>query len=145
MIGGFAMIIHGSNHVTQDIDLAITLADDNPENLARALNKLSPSLMNGRRILLDRFAFGGEFVRYLTDAGAIDFVRRGLPPDGFNGMWERRIEVEVEGVAIPVASLEDLLAMKEASERPKDTAHAAEIRALLRLRDEQGNEAQDRD
>ena len=56
----------------------------------------------------------------LTDLGRIDILQ-GLPQvPSFAALDERSTEVDVDGLTVKVCSLEDLLAMKRASDRPRD-------------------------
>lgn len=56
-----------------------------------------------------------------------NFVRRNL---GAARVRRRADRAEIDGVPVLVASVDDLIAMKEASGRPKDNAMAAELRAI---------------
>ena len=71
-----------------------------------------------------------------TDMGAIDL----LPlPDGvesYAGLRERaeiKSVDEPDGFSVAVASIEDLIAMKQAANRPKDQLHIMELRAVQRV------------
>jgi predicted nucleotidyltransferase len=71
-----------------------------------------------------------------SDVGAIDLINLLPGVDGFDGMYSRREVFEIEGVGVSCASLDDIIALKGASSRPKDQLHLEELRALRRLRDE---------
>jgi hypothetical protein len=51
----------------------------------------------------------------------------------FDELWERSIEMALEGRSVRVASLDDLLGMKRAAGRPKDFEHIVQLEALKRL------------
>ena len=56
----------------------------------------------------------------LTDLGRVD-VLQGLPQiPSFDQLDERASEVDLDGLVVKVCSLDDLLAMKSASDRPRD-------------------------
>jgi predicted nucleotidyltransferase len=62
----------------------------------------------------------GDRTLVLTDLGRID-VLQGLPQvPAFAALDERAIEVDIDGLRVKVCSLDDLLAMKRASDRPRD-------------------------
>ena len=55
----------------------------------------------------------------MTSLGALDVL--GEPgTDGYRELAANAITLEVEGLPMKVASLDDLIRMKEASRRPKD-------------------------
>ncbi len=47
--------------------------------------------------------------------------------DNFEGLWARADTMEMFGLAVRVASIEDLIAMKRAANRPKDQVHILEL------------------
>ena len=62
----------------------------------------------------------GHRTLVLTDLGRID-VLQGLPQvPTFSALDERATEVDLEGLVVKVCSLDDLLAMKRSSDRPRD-------------------------
>ncbi|HRF58479.1 MAG TPA: hypothetical protein PLH94_01040 [Fimbriimonadaceae bacterium] len=135
LVGGFALVIHGGDSVTTDVDLAVSHEPDNHERLAHALNEINPRLKSGAAVRLDRLAFGGEFSGFLTDAGPVDIIRR-LGPFPFGVLHRQAERIELFGVLVPVARLEDLRALKADSERQRDQDHVRTIDALLALRAE---------
>ena len=52
----------------------------------------------------------------------------------FDEAWPRSVPVDLDGLPIRVISLEDLLANKRASGRPKDVADAATLEELASKR-----------
>jgi hypothetical protein len=54
--------------------------------------------------------------------------------DSFEGLRQRAAEMELFGVPVRVASLEDLIRMKQAAGRLQDQLHLVELEALRRLR-----------
>jgi hypothetical protein len=62
----------------------------------------------------------GDRTLVLTDLGRID-VLQGLPQvPSFATLDEKASEVDIDGLEVKVCSLDDLLAMKRASDRPRD-------------------------
>ena len=53
-------------------------------------------------------------------------------PAPFEGLWERADRMTVGDLVVPVASLDDVIAMKRRSGRPKDLL---DVEELLQLRD----------
>ena len=143
VIGGLAMTAHGSAHVTQDIDLGYSRSRENIEAIARALAEFHPRFTNfpadlpfvwdektlraAANVTLDaRIPLDSEVTR-------IDLLGDIAGIASFEELWQRSIETELYGMAIRVASVDDLIAMKNAANRPKDQNHLLELLALKRL------------
>lgn len=142
LIGGVAMSFHGSSHVTDDID--IYYARD-PENWAAIVNALAPNHPYIRGAPKDlpffwdvRMLRSGLNFTLATDIGAIDLLGEASGAPAFDVLWARAMTVDVQGMSVRVASLDDLIAMKEAAGRPKDQAHLLELRALRNLMQDSG-------
>jgi hypothetical protein len=135
LIGGLAGVARGSAYPTYDVDLAYARDPDNIERLAAALRELGATLRGGPNeipFLLDAetIAKGAHFT-FDTPFGGVDIL---TDPDGAPP-YDRLVAgagepAPVEGILIRVASLDHLIAMKEASDRPKDRNMATEYRAI---------------
>ena len=135
LIGGLAGVARGSAYPTYDVDIAYARDANNLERLAAALRELGATLRGAPKnipFLLDAetIAKGAHFT-FDTPFGAVDIL---TDPDGAPP-YERLVAAAgepapVEGVLIRVASLDHLIAMKEASDRPKDRNMATEYRAI---------------
>lgn len=134
LIGGFAMIAHGSTYVTQDIDFAYDRAETNLSGLVAAFSPLHPRLRGVPEdvpFVFDARTLKNAFNLTLeTDLGAIDLLGIVAGISSFEALWERAIPMQFYGISVKVASLDDLIAMKEAANRPKDQLHLKELRAL---------------
>jgi hypothetical protein len=142
VIGGVAMRLQGSAHVTDDIDISYARDPDNLKLLADALAAYHPRL----RGVPDDLPFlwdaqtlrQGQNFTLQTDIGDIDILGEVAGADAFEKLWERSTEMDLEGVPVRVASVDDLIAMKRAANRPKDQLHLMELEALRKLlQDEQ--------
>jgi hypothetical protein len=118
LVGAHALAAHGYPRATVDIDLWV-----------------EPTPANASRVWAALAAFGAP----LDDLGISegDFTRPevvaqlGVPPNridiltGVSGLqfeaaWPNRLEIEVEGVRVPILGLKDLRTNKLASGRDKD-------------------------
>lgn len=133
IVGGMAMVLHGTTHVTVDSDLAIAGDDENRAAVARALAPLDPEpyhLPRGHKVVWDERSIRGAMVGLRTTAGDVD-LRLVLPGvDSFDGLYERSVAVERFGRPIRVASVADLIAMKRVAGRAKDLDHIEELESL---------------
>lgn len=135
VVGGFAVLVHGSTNTTEDLDLVIAPQPDAMQQLADALNELHPRIREGGpRVELDEHAFGGHFVRYYTEACPVDIVRH--LPEGldYHQLAERAVEIKLYDSTIKVASIPDLILMKHGSDREKDRLHVAMLTAVWESR-----------
>jgi predicted nucleotidyltransferase len=137
LIGGLAMILHGSAHITQDIDIGYACSPQNFEALAVALRQMNARLRNVPPeipFLLDAQTFRNtQNLTLETDFGALDLLGHIAGAEDFDRLYERSIEVEVESVPVRIASVDDLIAMKRAANRIKDRNHLWELEAFRRL------------
>jgi hypothetical protein len=140
VIGGVAGGAHGSSFATFDLDLAYARDPKNLEKLAALLVGLGATLRGAPEnvpFILDAetLARGANFT-FTTSLGSLDILGdpAGAPP--YEKLREAATVIELGMHAIRVASLDHLIAMKEAAGRPKDKGMAAEYRLLAdELRD----------
>ena len=127
LIGGVAGNIHGSPIPTKDVDVAPEPSEANLERVAAALREIDA------RLRVDEDSRGVAFDvsgRSLTRA-AIWNLRTDLGRDATT--------VDLgDGLVVQVASVRDLIRMKEASGRAKDMAGLPALRAVL-ARTERGS------
>ena len=135
VIGGIAGVARGSAYMTQDLDIAYARDPDNLRRLAAALAQLDARLRGAPEdvpFLLDAETLKqGAHFTFETASGPLDILDRpdGSPP--YPELKRRAGEpLDVDGLPVPVASLDDLIAMKEATGRPRDRVVASELRML---------------
>jgi hypothetical protein len=135
LVGGMAGMARGSSYPTFDVDVAYARDFENLERLASALTSLGAKLRGAPPdvpFLLDAktLAAGAHFT-FVTPYGSLDILDR---PDGSPPYAQLKraagSPVEIEGECVHVASLDHLIAMKEASGRAKDKLMATEYRVL---------------
>lgn len=140
LIGGLAMVAHGSNHLTRDIDLVYLVDTPNLERLAAFLSAIHARVLG--RPAHDGFVITAGLlsrVRFLnldTDLGQVDVMREVPGVDSVENLRQRAVPTDFGGFIVPIASLEDLIAMKLAANRPKDQSHLYELLALKKLLEE---------
>jgi hypothetical protein len=135
LIGGLAGIARGSSYPSYDVDLAYARDRANLERLAAALRELGATLRGAPPDLpfvLDANTLeSGQHFTFDTPYAPLDVL---ADPDGAPPYRELKRAagkpLDVEGVAIVVASLDHLIAMKERIGRTKDKLMATEYRAL---------------
>lgn len=124
VVGGFAVGAWGYVRGTRDLDIVPDPEQSNLDRLATMLEELGGRVMVADRPLepsaIGIFLRAGDRALVRTERGEVD-VLQGLPQiPRFAELAARASRVELEGVPVLVCSLEDLLAMKRAANRPID-------------------------
>jgi hypothetical protein len=137
LIGGLAAQVHGSPSLTFDVDVCFDLDGENLERLAGVLKDLAAirrQLPDGVVAPLDPGALrAGDVFTLLTRFGDLDLLAHPEPGFDYWKLMANAIRVDYDGVEVQVSSLEDLMAMKRATGRPKDRI---ELEILGALREE---------
>jgi hypothetical protein len=127
IVGGFAAVVHGSSLPTRDIDVVPSRSPQNLDRLGRALRRMNamirtdgdpvPAPLDGPFL-----ANMPLMLNLVTDLGEMDLTF--APSGGLGGFaeWDAHaIVVDIsEGLAVHVASLDDVIDSKRAANRPKD-------------------------
>lgn len=137
VVGGIAAVLHGSERNTFDLDLCPAQDRDNLDALGRALVEIDarlrgieedvPFVPDGRSLR------GMQVLTLATSLGPLDVLARpdGSPP--YRSLLGRAKTVEVGSASIRFASIEDLLSMKRAADRPKDREDVERLEGLAAL------------
>ena len=127
VVGGFAAVIHGSSLPTRDIDILPARSGDNFDRLARALRRMKAQIRTSGDPV--PAPLDGPFLanmplmlNLVTEFGDLDLT---FAPSGervgFDGWRAGAVVLDVaEGVTAVVAALDDIIASKQAANRPKD-------------------------
>lgn len=138
VIGGIAAVLHGSARNTFDLDVCFATDPGNLDALATALAKLDARLRGVKDpvpFVADAAALRRiDILTLTTRAGDFDLLARPGGAPRFSTLRSRADRYDLGGFTVSVARIEDLIAMKQASGRPKDIADIAELETILRLR-----------
>jgi hypothetical protein len=137
LIGGLAATIHGSPHVTTDVDITPATSPTNLARLSAALKELEARIRvagEPEGLPFDHDAASparGQIWNLVTTSGDLDisFVPSGT--HGYDDLRRDAIELDILGVQVPVASLADIIRSKEAADRPKDRLTLPVLRRIL--------------
>lgn len=139
LIGGLAARLHGSPTVTNDLDISHSKDRANLERLAECLSRMNAALRlpdPGEHVEVDldwRLLHAADNFTFVTDFGPLDCLALPAGIESYEELAKRAIKMDLGDVAIRVASLDDLMAMKRAAGRRKDLI---ELEILAALKDE---------
>ncbi len=126
LLGGWAVGIYGAPRATADLDVFITIDNENLENLQKALYEFgAPTVPKKHFKEIGRiFRMGRSPIRIeiLNQASGIDF----------QSCYKNRKVISVDGVDISIISVKDLVTNKAASGREKDVADLKNIEGILK-------------
>lgn len=140
LIGGLAVSLHGVERATMDIDISVAMTPDNlgalvgmaqelgmrpllPVPLA-ALTDLDQLEHWHRERRLEAFTLSTPELRGVT----LDILL--YPPVDFQGMRRRAVRYDIRGTPVVVATIDDLIALKQAVGRPIDLTDIAHLKRL---------------
>ncbi len=140
VIGGVAMIFHGSVRITRDLDIMFAPDQPNLDRLGRVLVDLGARLRGVDENV--PFVPDGatlakvDLLTLVTPLGWLDVHRRprGAPP--YRTLRRRAERVDFGDFSVLVASPEDLRAMKRTAGRDIDIGDLDYLETIIRLRSE---------
>ncbi len=116
VIGGFAVILHGSVRATKDIDLLVDSSQTNIKKIKQAMSSLPD---NAIALIAEDEVKKYQVVR-VADEFVVDLMEKACGID--YKIAEKEIDwKEIEGIKIPLASKSLLIRMKD-TVRPSDKA-----------------------
>lgn len=138
VVGGIAAIAQGAPLPTYDIDVTPQRGQANVERLVAALIELHAKLRTPTESVpfpLDaKMLMGADAWRLSTSAGPLDLVFEPAGTRGFDDLARHAIELDLgTGAPVLVASIADVIRMKEAAAREKDRAQLPGLRRTLEL------------
>jgi hypothetical protein len=137
VIGGIGGRIHGSTTVTNDLDICYERSPANLDRLAAVLRAAGATLRgvdDDVPFVLDGETLAaGDAFTFNTSFGALDILGTPTGTGGFAGLADGAVRYDLGDIEVLVASLDDIIAMKQAAGRPKDLI---EVEVLGALREE---------
>jgi hypothetical protein len=126
LVGAYALAVHGYPRATMDIDIWVMPAPQNAEAVLRALRRFGAPLHDLTKEDLQK---DGTVFQIGVAPRRIDIITAasGLQ---FEETYERSLTVEIEGIALHIPSIPDLITNKRASGRTKDLADAEALESL---------------
>ncbi len=134
IIGGWSAILHGSAHVTNDLDLCYSRAPDNLRRLAGALAPYHPrpSGFPGKLPFIwdEHTLHNGTVFTLDTDLGRIDLFAEVASLGSWDEVKGRCVRLRAFGREVLTLDLDSLIRAKRAAGRPKDLLVLPELESL---------------
>lgn len=139
IVGGVAASLHGGSRVTFDLDIVPSLAPDSWQAVVDLLWSLGTrpripepverirDVEHVRRWRRDK---GMLALNFRTPDGSTEVDLLVGESDAFEELRQRAIKVTVEQRTFFVASIDDLISMKQRAGRPQDVLDIAELRNI---------------
>jgi hypothetical protein len=139
VIGGWSAILHGSVHVTNDLDIFFARGPGNVKRLAQALAPYHPrpiDLPTDLPFIWDEATLrNGTNFTLITDLGRVDLLGEVSGLGSFTEVYAASIPMEKEGREVRILDLRSLIESKKAAGRVKDLLVIPELEALLEAQD----------
>lgn len=141
VVGGVAVAFQGYGRATKVLDIACATDEQNLKRLGEVLLDAHARLRgieeDGSFVPDERTLARTRLLTLDTDDGGLDLLAHppGAPP--YEVMRDRADRVELDGVVVAIAALDDLLAMKRAAGRPQDLADIEALEVARRLKAEE--------
>jgi predicted nucleotidyltransferase len=120
IIGGYAVVQYTEPRFTKDLDIWISVDRDNAAAVFKALREFGAPLVDMSEA---DFSQEGYFYQMGRPPVRVDILM-GIPGMGFEIAWQRRVEIDFNGLVVKFISREDLITVKKASGRPQDLIDA---------------------
>lgn len=138
LIGGAAMQMQGSGHLTEDLDFCYARSAKNRERLSLAIAPHHPRLRGTPENLPFRFDAAtikrGLNFTLMTDLGALDFLGEVTGVGSYAEVKKNSDVMPLFEMDCLVLSLEGLIRAKKAAGRKRDLEVIPELEGLLDLR-----------
>ena len=144
VIGGVAMVAHGSARATFDLDVCYKRSKENIERLCSALAPFHPRLRGAPKDLPFRFdvktVTAGLNFTLSTDLGDFDLLGEVAGLGFYDAVYQSSVLKSVEKTRCRVLTLDGLYIAKKAAGREKDIEALKEIKVLKELKERLGEE-----
>jgi predicted nucleotidyltransferase len=133
VVGGIAVQAHGYIRGTGDVDVVPRPSLLNLSRLAEVLADLEAEVLRANapvNVSDPQLLKRAPLVPLLTRSGRLDLINiehLAGAPSSFDELRGRALVVNLDGIEIPVAGLDDLVRMKRAAGRPQDLADIASL------------------
>ncbi len=144
--GGVAVVLHGYERHTSDLDLIIFLEETNLDKAFDAFKSIGyhPKVP----VTKEQFIDSKQRLKWKKEKGMIvfSFVHKDPPfqlvdvfvdePIPFEAIYKNRVEAKIKNITIPIISIEHLVKLKKDASRDIDLIDITQLRAIQQIKKE---------
>ena len=140
VVGGIAVNLYGYVRLTVDLDAMVDLSKDNLLKIVKTMDRLEYSPRNPvstsdlvseekrNAWMREKGAIVFTYVHHRKASKQLDFFLEN--PIDFDNAYGRKQIMEISGLRIPVAAVDDIIALKAISGRPRDKEDIEYLRRI---------------
>ena len=134
VVGGLGRVLHGSDELTDGLDVVPSMREENLRRLGLALEDLNARRPDGKRLVFERDLGRQPVLELQTDAGELRIVPEPAGTRGYDDLRRRaRREPIGRGLRPSVASPDDHARMLAALGREQDQVPLQTMQRLIEL------------
>ncbi len=134
IVGALGRVLHGSDELTDGLDIVPSMREDNLRRLELALEGLNARRPDGKRLMLERDLERQPVLDLQTDAGELKIVREPEGTRGYDDLRRRATREPIgRGLRPSVASPDDHARMLAALDREQDQVPLQTMQRLIEL------------
>jgi Nucleotidyl transferase AbiEii toxin, Type IV TA system len=138
IVGGVAVVLQASPRFTKDLDICYATAPENLERLGELLVDIGARLRGVEEdvplVPDERTLRQTQILTLTTHKGDIDLLVRPAGSPDYAALRDRADRMDLDGLTVAVASIEDMIAMKRAAGRPQDLVDLESLDVARRRR-----------
>lgn len=134
IVGGLGRVLHGSDELTDGLDLVPSMREENLRRLGLALAELNARRPDGKRLAFERDLARQPLLELQTDAGELKIVPEPGGTRGYDDLRRRASREPIgHGLRPSVASPDDHARMLAALDRQQDQVPLQTMQRLIEL------------
>jgi hypothetical protein len=137
VIGALGRVIHGSNELTDGMDIVPSTRNENLRRLGLALDDLNARRADGKKLALERDLTREPVLELETDAGELKIVPAPAGTRGYDDLRRRSVREPLgHGLRPSIASVDDHARMLAALDREQDREPLLTVQRMIELQHE---------
>jgi hypothetical protein len=134
VVGALGRVLHGSDELTDGLDIVPSMREDNLRRLELAVDELNARRADGKRLVFERAVTRQPVLELQTDAGELKIVAEPAGTRGYDDLRRRATREPIgRGLRPSVASPDDHARMLAALDREQDQAPLQTMQRLIEL------------